>query len=244
MKCHELDYEIIGNDMQIVEIELDPDETVIAEAGTMQYLHPDITFEVKMGDGSKPESGIMDKLFSAGKRALTGESLFLTHFTNGGSGKKRVAFASPYPGSIVALNLGSLGEEITCQKDVFLCAALGTEISMKFNKKLGAGFFGGEGFVLQHIKGDGMVFIHACGTLIKKELNNETLIVDTGSLVAFSSGIDYDIAATGGLKKMMFSGEGFFQTTLSGTGTIYLQSLPFSRLVGKIANRINAGKKS
>ena len=167
MKCHEVDYEIIGNDMQIVEIELDPNETVIAEAGAMQYLNPDITFEVKMGDGSKPESGLIDKLFSAGKRALTGESLFLTHFTNSGSGKKRVAFASPYPGSIVPLDLSLLGEEITCQKDVFLCAALGTEISMKFNKKIGAGFFGGEGFILQHIKGDGMVFIQACGSLIK-----------------------------------------------------------------------------
>ena len=244
MKCHEVDYEIIGNDMQIVEVELDPNETVIAEAGAMQYLNPDITFEVKMGDGSKPESGLIDKLFSAGKRALTGESLFLTHFTNSGSGKKRVAFASPYPGSIVPLDLSLLGEEITCQKDVFLCAALGTEISMKFNKKIGAGFFGGEGFILQHIKGDGMVFIHACGSLIKKELDNETLIVDTGALVAFSPGIDFDIATTGGLKKMMFSGEGFFQTTLSGTGTVYLQSLPFSRLVSKISQSINSRKSS
>ena len=144
--------------------------------------------------------------------------------------------------SIVPLDLSSIGEEIICQKDVFLCAALGTEISMKFNKKLGAGFFGGEGFILQNIKGDGMVFIHACGTLIKKELNNETLIVDTGSLVAFTTGIDYDIAVTGGLKKMMFSGEGFFQTTLSGTGTVYLQSLSFSRLVGKISQSINIEK--
>ena len=175
---------------------------------------------------------------------MTGESLFLTHFTNSGSGKKRVAFASPYPGSIVPLDLSLLGEEITCQKDVFLCAALGTEVSMKFNKKLGTGFFGGEGFILQHIKGDGMVFIHACGTLIKKELDNETLIVDTGALVAFSPGIDYDIARTGGLKKMMFSGEGVFQTTLSGTGTVYLQSLPFSRLVSKISQSINLGKSS
>ena len=234
MKCHEVDYKIIGDDMQIVEIELDPQETVIAEAGAMNYLDPSITFESKMGDGSKPENGFMDKMFSAGKRMLTGESIFMTHFTNSGKGKKHVAFASPYPGKIIALNMSEINEQIICQKDAFLCAALGTEVSITFNKKLGAGFFGGEGFILQKLKGDGMAFIHACGTIVKKELNNETLLVDTGCLVAFTNGINYDIQRTGNLKSMFFSGEGFFLATLQGTGTVYLQSLPFSRLANRI----------
>ena len=234
MKCHEVDYKIIGDDMQVVEVELDPSETVIAEAGAMNYLQPEITFETKMGDGSRPEKGFLDKMFSAGKRVLTGESIFMTHFTNSGSGKKNVAFASPYPGKIIPLDMSQIDNEIICQKDAFLCAALGTEVSIKFNKKLGAGFFGGEGFILQQLKGDGMAFIHACGTIIKKELNNETLIVDTGCLVAFTTGVDYDIQRTGGLKSMFFSGEGFFLATLKGTGTVYLQSLPFSRLANRI----------
>ena len=242
MKCHEVDYKIIGDDMQIVEIELDPQETVIAEAGAMNYLDPSITFESKMGDGSKLETGFMDKMFSAGKRMLTGESIFMTHFTNSGEGKKHVAFASPYPGKIIALNMSDIDNEIICQKDAFLCAALGTEVTIAFNKKLGAGFFGGEGFILQKLKGDGMAFIHACGTIVKKELNNETLLVDTGCLVAFTKGINYDIQKTGGLKSMFFSGEGFFLATLQGTGTVYIQSLPFSRLANRIiANAPNMG---
>lgn len=242
MRCHEVDYEIIGDDMQIVEIELDPKETVIAEAGAMNYLVPEITFETKMGDGSNPNTGFMDKMLSAGKRALTGESVFMTHFTNEGSGKKRVAFASPYPGKIIALNLAEMGNEITCQKDAFLCAAFGTEVTITFNRKLGAGFFGGEGFILQKLNGDGMAFVHACGTIIKKELANETIIVDTGCLVAFTPGINYDIKRNGNLKSMFFSGEGFFLTTLTGTGTVYLQSLPFSRLANRILGA-SGGKK-
>ena len=234
MKCHEVDYEIIGDDMQIVEIELDPQETVVAEAGAMNYLEESITFEPKMGDGSQAESGFLNKMFAAGKRVLTGESIFMTHFTNSGEGKKRVAFASPYPGKIIALDMSKINNEIICQKDAFLCAALGTEVTITFNKKLGAGFFGGEGFILQKLRGDGMAFIHACGTIIKKELNNETLLVDTGCLVAFTNGINYDIQKTGGLKSMFFSGEGFFMATLKGTGTVYLQSLPFSRLANRI----------
>ena len=244
MKCHEIDYEIIGDDMQLVEIELDPGETVIAEAGAMNYIDQGITFEALMGDGSKPEGGIFDKLLDAGKRVLTGESIFMTHFTNQDKGKRRAAFASPYPGKIISINMAEAGEELICQKDAFLCAALGTEVSIAFNRKLGSGFFGGEGFILQKLRGDGMAFVHACGTIIKKELNNETLRVDTGCLVAFSPGVDYDIQRAGNLKSMFFAGEGIFLTTLSGTGTVYLQSLPFSRLADRIlAHAPKAGGK-
>jgi len=244
MKCHEIDYEIIGDDMQLVEIELDPGETVIAEAGAMNYIDQGITFEALMGDGSKPEGGIFDKLLDAGKRVLTGESIFMTHFTNQGENKRRAAFASPYPGKIISINMAEAGEELICQKDAFLCAALGTEVSIAFNRKLGSGFFGGEGFILQKLRGDGMSFVHACGTIIKKELNNETLRVDTGCLVAFSPGVDYDIQRAGNLKSMFFAGEGIFLTTLSGTGTVYLQSLPFSRLADRIlAHAPKAGGK-
>ncbi len=234
MRCHEVDYEIFGNDMQVVEVELDPSETVIAEAGAMNWMDTGIDFESKMGDGSKPDEGLMGKLFSAAKRTITGESIFMTHFTNRGIGKKRVAFAAPYPGKIIPVNMDEVGGELTCQKDAFLCAALGTEVTIAFNKRLGAGFFGGEGFILQKLKGDGMAFVHAGGTVIKKELNNETLKIDTGCIVAFSPGIDYDIQRAGNLKSMFFGGEGMFLATLSGTGTVYLQSLPFSRLADRI----------
>ena len=234
MKCHEIDYEIIGDDMQLVEIELDPNETVIAEAGAMNYIDEGIGFEALMGDGSKPDSGLFNKLLDAGKRVLTGESIFMTHFTNHGERKRRAAFASPYPGKIISINMDEMGQEIICQKDAFLCAALGTEVTIAFNRKLGSGFFGGEGFILQKLRGDGMAFIHACGTIIKKELNNETLRVDTGCLVAFTPGVDYDIQKAGNLKSMFFAGEGIFLATLSGTGTVYLQSLPFSRLANRI----------
>lgn len=234
MKSHEVDYEIIGDDMQIVEVELDRNETVIAEAGVMNYMDDGISFEAKMGNGSAVDEKVMDKIFSAGKRLLTGTSIFLTHFTNQTSGKKRVAFAAPYPGKIIPIDLGGFGGEITCQKDAFLCAALGTTIDIAFSKRLGRGFFGGEGFILQRLQGDGKAFIHAGGTIIKRELKNERLLVDTGCLVAFSTGIDYDIQVTGGLKSMLFSGEGLFLATLSGTGTVYLQSLPFSRLADRI----------
>ncbi|WP_010324402.1 TIGR00266 family protein [Marinobacterium stanieri] len=234
MRCHELDYELIGSEMQLVEVELDPNETVIAEAGAMTYMEEDIQFETRMGDGSNPDEGIMGKLFSAGKRVFTGESIFTTHFTNQGIGKRRVAFAAPYPGNIVPLNMAELGERIVCQKDAFLCAALGTRVSITFNRRIGAGFFGGEGFILQTLEGDGMAFIQAGGTVIKKELKGETLRVDTGCLVGFTEGVEYDIQRAGGLKSMVFGGEGLFLATLKGTGTVWLQSLPFSRMADRI----------
>ncbi|MEA1922639.1 MAG: TIGR00266 family protein [Pseudomonadota bacterium] len=234
MICHEVDYTIIGNDMQIVEVELDPNETVIAEAGAMNYMDSGISFEAKMGDGSEANEGLFGLLKGVGKRVLTGESIFLTHFTNTGGGKKSVAFAAPYPGKIIALNLQDVGGEFICQKDAFLCAALGTQVGIAFNKKLGAGFFGGEGFILQKLNGDGMAFIHAGGTIIKKELNNDTILVDTGCLVGFTQGINYDIERAGNLKSMFFGGEGVFLATLNGTGTVYLQSLPFSRMADRI----------
>ena len=234
MRSHEVDYEILGDDMQIVEVELDPAETVIAEAGAMNYMEEEITFEARMGDGSQPSEGLMGKLLGAGKRMLTGESIFMTHFTNQGTGKRRVAFAAPYPGSIIALNLQQLGGELTCQKDAFLAAALGTEVTIAFNRRLGSGFFGGEGFILQKLIGDGMAFIHAGGTMIKRELKGETLRVDTGCLVAFTTGITYNIERAGNLKSMFFGGEGLFLATLQGQGTVYLQSLPFSRMADRI----------
>lgn len=233
MRCHEVDYEIHGDDMQIVEVELDPGEVVIAEAGAMNYMDDGITFEAKMGDGSNPDEGFMGKLFSAGKRVLTGESIFLTHFTNSGTGKKRVAFAAPYPGKIMAMDMSKMGH-LLCQKDAFLCAAMGTQVGIAFTKRLGTGFFGGEGFILQKLDGDGMAFLHAGGTIIKKELNNETIRVDTGCIVAFTPNIDYSIERAGNLKSMFFGGEGLFLATLKGTGTVWLQSLPFSRMADRI----------
>ncbi len=234
MRCHEVDYEIIGDDMQMVEVELDPGECVVAEAGAMNYLEEGIEFESRMGDGSTPDQGLMSKLMSAGKRALTGESLFLTHFTNHGGEKRRVAFAAPYPGKIVPLDMATLDNEIILQKDAFLCAALGTQLSIAFARKLGAGFFGGEGFILQKLVGDGMAFAHACGTIIRMDLNGESLRVDTGCLVAFTKQIDYSIERAGNLKSMFFGGEGMFLTTLRGHGTVWLQSLPFSRMADRI----------
>ena len=233
MRCHEVDYEIIGDDLQMVEVELDPNETVIAEAGAMNYMEDGIDFEAKMGDGSSDDS-LLGKLFQVGKRVLTGESVFMTHFTNRGAGKSRVAFAAPYPGKIIALDLDDVGGEIVCQKGAFLCAALGTQVSIALQKRLGAGFFGGEGFILQRLIGDGMAFMHAGGTVIEKELTGGKLRVDTGCIVAFSSGIEYDIQRAGGLKSMIFGGEGIFLATLSGHGRVWLQSMPFSRLADTI----------
>jgi len=234
MRCHEVDYEILGDDMQIVEIELDPNETVIAEAGAMNYMREGITFEAKMGDGSSPNEGIMGKLLSAGKRMLTGESIFMTHFTNSGAGKRRVAFAAPYPGQIIPIDMSKHGEILFCQKDAFLCAAKGTKIGIAFTRRLGAGFFGGEGFILQKLEGDGMAFVHAGGTVIPIDLNQETIRVDTGCIVAFTAGIEYSIERAGNLKSMFFGGEGLFLATLRGKGKIYLQSLPFSRMCDRI----------
>ncbi len=235
-RSHEIEFEIHGDDMQMVEIELDPGETVIAEAGGMCYMEEGIDFETKMGDGSEPAGGgFLGGLMSIGKRMLTGESLFMTHFTHrGGGGKRRVAFAAPYPGKIVPLNLSELGGEILCEKDAFLCAAMGTSVGIAFNRKLGTGFFGGEGFILQRLRGDGLAFIHAGGTIVKRELRGEMLRVDTGCLVAMTSGIDYDIQRAGNLKSMFFGGEGLFLATLRGHGTVWLQSLPFSRMADRI----------
>ena len=242
MKCHKIDYEILGDDIQIVEVELDPGETVVAEAGAMNYMDQDISFEARMGDGSQADDGIMGKLLGAGKRMITGESLFMTHFTHGGQkGKRRVAFASPFPGKIIPLNMADVGGEVICQKDSFLCAALGTEISIAFNKKIGAGFFGGEGFIMQRLRGDGIAFVHAGGTVITRQLQNETLRVDTGCIVAFTPGINYDIQRAGNLKSMFFGGEGLFLATLSGTGTVMLQSLPFSRLAERVLRGARLG---
>ncbi len=234
MKCHDVDYTIIGHEMQMVEVELDPGETVVAEAGAMNYLDDGIDFEAKMGDGSNPDEGWMGKLFSAGKRMITGESLFTTHFTNHANTKRRVAFSAPYPGTIIPVNMAEIGEELLCQKDAFLAAAFGTGLSIAFNRRLGTGFFGGEGFILQRLNGDGMAFIHAGGTVVKRELRGERLRLDTGCLVAFTRGIDYNIERAGNLKSMFFGGEGFFLATLSGTGTVWIQSLPFSRLADRI----------
>jgi len=234
MRSDEIDYTILGDDMQVVEIELDPRETVIAEAGAMNYMDDGISFEAKMGDGSSTRGGFMDMAMKMGKRVLTGESLFMTHFTNSTSTKKIVAFAGPYPGKIIQVDLHQIGGEIICQKDAFLCAALGTTVDIAFNKKLGTGFFGGEGFILQKLQGDGKAFIHVGGTVIKKELRGEKILVDTGCLAAFTPGIHYDIQQVGGLKSMFLGGEGLFFATLQGYGTIYLQSLPFSRLAGRI----------
>lgn len=247
MRSHDVDYKIFGDDMQMVEIELDPDETVIAEAGAMNFMEEGIAFEARLGDGSKADGGIMSKLLEVGKRVLTQESLFLTHFTNTSKiGKSCVTFAAPYPGKIVALELGTLGRDVLCQKDAFLCAAYGTQVGIAFHRRLGAGFFGGEGFILQRLHGDGRAFMHAGGTVVERKLNGETLRVDTGCLVGFTDGVDYDIQRAGGLKSMFFGGEGLFLATLRGHGTVWLQSLPFSRLADRIiahAPRMGGSRK-
>lgn len=247
MKSHEVDYEIFGDDMQMVEVELDPGETVVAEAGAMNYMEDGITFEAKMGDGTEAKGDIMSTLLSVGKRVLAKESIFMTHFTNQGRQKRRVAFAAPYPGKILAIDLSKLGGNLICQRDAFLCAAHGTKLSIELQKKFGVGIFGGEGFILQKLEGDGMVFIHAGGTVIQKELQGEKLRVDTGCIVGFDSSVNYDIEQAGGLKSMLFGGEGLALATLSGHGTVWLQSLPFSRLAGRIvasAARGSSGSRS
>lgn len=242
-RCHEVDYEILGHDMQIVEIELDPGETVIAEAGAMNYMEAEIQFETKMGDGSNPNPTMWDRLKQVGKRMFTGESLFMTHFTNRGATKRRVAFAAPYPGKVLALDLAKMGGTLLCQKDAFLCAAFGTAVGIAFTQKIGTGLFGGEGFILQKLDGDGLAFIHAGGMVVKKELRGETILVDTGCLVAFTTGIDYSIQRAGNLKSMVFGGEGLFLATLRGHGTVWLQSLPLSKLSDRILANAAGGKR-
>ena len=232
---HEIDYKIIGLDVQLVEVELDPGETVIAEAGAMLYMEDGIDFTTRMGDGSNPSAGLFDKLLSAGSRLIAGESLFLTHFTNQGWGKKHVAFSAPYPGTIIPLNLPQFGGTVIVQKDAFLCAAYGTKLSIVFNKRLGAGFFGGEGFILQQLQGNGKAFIHAGGTVIERQLNNEVLRVDTGCVVGFETSIDFDVQQAGGLRSMVFGGEGLFLATLRGTGKVWLQSMPIRKLIAQLS---------
>ena len=245
MTSHEIDYRILGSDIQVLEVELDPQETVIAEAGAMVYMEEAIAFETRMGDGSAPDQGLLGKLFSAGTRLLTGEGLFLTHFTNRSAGKSRVAFSAPYPGTIIALDLGTLGQGLIVQKDGFLAAALGTKISLHLNQKLGSGFFGGEGFILQKLTGDGRAFVHAGGTIIEKKLTNELLRVDTGCVVAFEPSINFSVARAGGLKSMIFGGEGLLLATLQGTGRVWLQSMPVKKLIRALApTGSNAQKES
>jgi len=246
MHSHDVDYRILGHDIQVLEIELDPNETVIAEAGAMVYMEESIAFETKMGDGSEPDQSVLGKLFSAGTRLLTGESLFMTHFTHrGGYGKSKVAFSAPYPGTIIPVDLRTLPQGLIVQKDGFLAAARGTKISIHFNQKLGTGFFGGEGFILQKLTGDGKAFVHAGGTIIEKQLTNELLRVDTGCVVAFEPGIDFSITRAGGLRSMIFGGEGLLLATLRGTGRVWLQSMPVKKLIQALApNGGNAAKES
>jgi uncharacterized protein (TIGR00266 family) len=235
VSAHEIDFEIWGDDLQFVEIELDPGETAIAEAGAMMYMDSGIEMQTIFGDGSRESAGVMDRLFGAGKRILTGESLFMTAFTNAGSGKKRVAFGAPYPGKIIPVDLSQMGRELICQKDAFLCAAKGVSIGIAFQKKIGVGLFGGEGFILERLQGDGLVFIHAGGTIIEKELGPyEGIKLDTGCIAALQSGVSYDIEFVGGIKTALFGGEGLFFANLTGPGKVWLQSLPFSRLADRI----------
>ncbi|MBN2796881.1 MAG: TIGR00266 family protein [Clostridia bacterium] len=237
MKAHEIDYKLYGDDMQFVQIELDPNETVIAEAGALMYMDYPIQMETIFGDGSSNDSsgGFMGKLMGAGKRIVTGESLFMTAFTNGGAGKRSAYFAAPYPGKIVPLDLNEHGNKIICQKDAFLCCAKGVGIGVEFQKKIGVGFFGGEGFIMQKLEGDGMAFIHACGAIIERELHaGEKLKIDTGCLVALEKTVDYDIEMVKGIKSAFFGGEGLFFATVTGPGKVWLQSLPFSRLADRI----------
>jgi len=242
---HEIDYEIFGSEMQFVEIELDPTETVIAEAGAFMMMEDEIEMKTIIGDGTKKKSGLFGKFISVGKRYLTGESLFMTSFTHiGEEGKRKVSFAAPYPGKIIPLDLRELEGKIVCQKDSFLCAAKGVTIGIEFSRKIGRGLFGGEGFIMQNVKGDGFAFLHAGGTVIRKELVvGERLVLDTGCLVAFSGGVNYDIKLVKGIKNMLLGGEGLFFTTLEGPGTVWIQSLPFSRLADRIIAGVNWGKR-
>lgn len=240
-----IDYRIFGDDMQFVEVELDPQEAVVGEAGALFYMEDQIRMETIFGDGSASQSGIFGSLLGAGKRLLTGESLFTTVYSNQGIGKKRVAFAAPYPGRIVPVHLAELGGTVLCQKDAFLCAAKGVSLGIALQKRLGAGFFGGEGFILQKLEGDGWAFLHAGGTLIEKNLQaGEVLRVDTGCVAAFTAGVDFDIQFVGGVKSALFGGEGLFFANLSGPGKVWLQSLPLARMANRIvgASRIGGGK--
>ena len=241
---HEIDYRILGNEMQCVEVELDPQETVMAEPGSFMMMDNSIQMETIFGDGSKQEGGLLGKLMGAGKRLLTGENLFMTAYTNIGQGKKQVTFAAPYPGKIIPIDLYHLGGKIICQKDSFLCAAKGVSVSIEFQKKLGTGLFGGEGFIMQKLEGDGMAFVHSGGHVIERTLQpGELLKIDTGCIVAFTHDVNYDIQFVGGIKNTLFGGEGVFFATLSGPGKVWIQSLPISRLASKMLAYGRGGRR-
>ena len=246
MNAHEIDYKIYGQEMQYVEIELDSQEIVVAEPGSFMMMDSGIEMQTIFGDGSGQQNGIFDKLLSAGKRALTGESMFMTAYLNQNIQKSHVSFASPYPGKILPIDLTLFNGKFICQKDAFLCAAKGVSVGIEFSRKLSRGLFGGEGFIMQKLEGDGMAFVHSGGTLAMKELQSgEILKVDTGCIVGFTKDIDYDIEFVGGIKNSLFGGEGLFFATLRGPGTVYVQSLPFSRLADRIiASAPRAGGKS
>lgn len=242
---HEIDYFILGEEMQLVEIELDPQETAIAEAGAFMYMDEGIQMETIFGDGSSQDkTSFFGKILGAGKRLLTGESLFMTAYTHTGNGKARVAFASPYPGKIIPIDLAEMGGKIICQKDSFLCAAKGVSVGIEFQKKLGTGLFGGEGFIMQKLEGDGLAFCHAGGHVMKRVLKpGEVLRVDTGCIVAYAQTIDYDIQFIGGIKNTLFGGEGMFFATLKGPGEVWLQTLPISRLASRILSYSSGARK-
>lgn len=244
MENHEIDYEIHGGEMQCVEIELDPQETVIAESGAFMFMDSSIQMETIFGDGSKSTgSSFMNKLWGAGKRLLTGESLFMTAFTHTGMGKAKVSFASPYPGKIIPMDLSLLGGKIVCQKDAFLCAAKGVSVGIEWKKKLGTGLFGGEGFIMQKVEGDGMAFCHAGGHILHRTLKHgEVLKVDTGCLVAHTKDVEYSIEYVGGIKNAVFGGEGIFFAKLTGPGEVWLQTLPVSRLASRMLSYSSGGK--
>jgi uncharacterized protein (TIGR00266 family) len=235
MNAHEIDFQIHGEEMQYVEIALDPQEAVIAESGSFMMMESGIAMDTIFGDGSNQDNSVLGRIFSAGKRVLTGESLFMTAFLNQGQGKKHISFAAPYPGKILPIDLSEIGGKFICQKDAFLCAAKGVSIGIEFSKRLGRGLFGGEGFIMEKLEGDGLAFVHAGGTLAKKTLvAGEVLKVDTGCIVGFTKDVDYDVEFVGGIKNTVFGGEGLFFATLRGPGTAYIQSLPFSRLAGRV----------
>jgi len=235
MTTHEIDYNIYGEEMQYVEVELDPQEAVIAEAGSFMMMEDGIRMNTIFGDGSKQNEGFLGKVLGAGKRLLTGESLFMTIFSNENFGKKKISFAAPFPGKVIPIDLTEFGGKFVCQKDAFLCAAKGVAVGIEFSRKLGRGFFGGEGFIMQKLEGNGMAFVHSGGTMAKKILQpGERLKVDTGCIIGFTKDVNYDIEFVGGIRNTIFGGEGLFYATLTGPGTVYIQSLPFSRLAGRV----------
>ncbi len=241
---HEIDYKIYGEELQFVEIELDPHETAVAESGSFLMMDNGIEMQTIFGDGSVQPSGILGKLMSAGKRLLTGESLFMTAFTNTGHGKKKVSFAAPYTGKIIALDLQKLNGKVIAQKDAFLCAAKGVSVGIELQRKLGTGLFGGEGFIMQKLEGDGMCFVHAGGYVMERNLQpGEILKIDTGCVVAYTGSVNFEIEFIKGVRNMIFGGEGLFFATLQGPGTVWIQSLPISRLAGRILQYGSVNRK-